>query len=680
MKNYFFVGLLLSLTSNLFSQITQIPDPNFEQYLVDFGYDSDGVVNGQILTSDATSVYYLNLDGLGISDLTGIEDFTSLNTLVCRNNNLTSLEVLNLQSLEWLDCSNNSLTTLDVSGLRFLEFFYCRDNQLTSLIFDEDSFPCNDDLYLYCNNNQLTSLDLSHCLLLADLDCRDNQLESLFVNGPFASVLAGNNSLSEVYMFSGEFGFINSVNNPNLFCIQVSDPAYATENWTNIDPQTTFSTDCNYSENCFRTEDSDVYVGLTNDIKISLENSVDIKGFQFDITLPDGFVFNPVDITKENLPDSYELSCANVGGNTFRVIGYSLTNETITTGESTVISLPTTIDPTVEENSYEVPISNFILSDANNDDVSTGCFFSGSVTVFNRPIGDANGDTFVNVLDILATIDHIFGNTPTPFFDELVDINSDETINVLDILEIQDIILGTTSSFNENELASRQLAMENFLFVNDAMFSTDSWEVMEINLNNDDNVKGLQFDFSLPEGFTFNIDDITETSRIQGFTVTVQEISPRTYRVLAFSLSGGIISSGVGDILELSIYIEPDTVNETYPIELANVIISDENNVDVSTTPSAIGQIIISTLGLQDLTDNLENQVKVFPVPVENILSIKSAISGTYLIYDINGKRIGSGKVDAGRSSIDMSKCESGIYIFQFNDGTQSTRKRIIKH
>ena len=38
-----------------------IPDANFELTLIDIGVDSDGIVNGQILKTDALSVTDLNL-------------------------------------------------------------------------------------------------------------------------------------------------------------------------------------------------------------------------------------------------------------------------------------------------------------------------------------------------------------------------------------------------------------------------------------------------------------------------------------------------------------------------------------------------------------------------------------------------------------------------------------------
>ena len=57
--------------------------------------------------------------------------------------------------------------------------------------------------------------------------------------------------------------------------------------------------------------------------------------------------------------------------------------------------------------------------------------------------GDVNGDEAINVLDVLATINHILGVQPLQGT-ELVcaDCNGDETINVLDALGIVNVILG----------------------------------------------------------------------------------------------------------------------------------------------------------------------------------------------------------------------------------------------
>ena len=64
-----------------FGQVTMIPDPNFEQALIDLGIDN--VLDGSVSTSNINTVTELNVNSMNISDLTGIEDFTSLINLQC---------------------------------------------------------------------------------------------------------------------------------------------------------------------------------------------------------------------------------------------------------------------------------------------------------------------------------------------------------------------------------------------------------------------------------------------------------------------------------------------------------------------------------------------------------------------------------------------------------------------
>ena len=67
-----------------YAQTTAIPDTAFEAKLVQLGIDSDGLINGQILNSDAAGVTDLDVSGPGwgnvgnIKSLVGIIAFTDL--------------------------------------------------------------------------------------------------------------------------------------------------------------------------------------------------------------------------------------------------------------------------------------------------------------------------------------------------------------------------------------------------------------------------------------------------------------------------------------------------------------------------------------------------------------------------------------------------------------------------
>ncbi|PJR04563.1 T9SS type A sorting domain-containing protein [Avrilella dinanensis] len=79
--------VIIMISFSVKAQTTAIPDPHFEQALIDLGIDSDEEINGQILTSDIEGIteltldmdnFYINDEGI---DFTGIEGFISLEKL-----------------------------------------------------------------------------------------------------------------------------------------------------------------------------------------------------------------------------------------------------------------------------------------------------------------------------------------------------------------------------------------------------------------------------------------------------------------------------------------------------------------------------------------------------------------------------------------------------------------------
>jgi hypothetical protein len=60
---------------------TYVPDDNFENELIEQGYDA--VLDDSVTTANIDTVINLDVSSLNISDLTGIEDFTSLTRLDC---------------------------------------------------------------------------------------------------------------------------------------------------------------------------------------------------------------------------------------------------------------------------------------------------------------------------------------------------------------------------------------------------------------------------------------------------------------------------------------------------------------------------------------------------------------------------------------------------------------------
>ena len=170
-----------------FGQNVYIPDANFKAYLVGNALiNTNGDSEIQLIEANAFNGQ-IECSYLNISDLTGIEEFSSLTELNCRGNQIPIFDVSNDTSLTFLDCSYNQLTDIDISS---------NSNIIT--------FVCN-------SNSQLISLDVKN---------------------------SNNINMTNVIMSQ----------NPNLSCISVDDSIYSTNNWSvangNIDPQHYFSNNC----------------------------------------------------------------------------------------------------------------------------------------------------------------------------------------------------------------------------------------------------------------------------------------------------------------------------------------------------------------------------------------------------------------------------------------------------
>ena len=225
---------------------TYVPDDNFEWYLElngmgDGVYNNDSVYTANIHTVTSLDIALdpMDFSNSFIFDLTGIEDFSSLEYLNCDNNLISSLDISNNFSLISLECVGNQISNINVNNCTQLSLLRCGENPITSL-----DLSTNSNLnQLYCYGTQIQSLDVGNCSSLSDLYCHDNpQLSSLNLRN-------GNNTNM----------FLRADLNPSLSCINVdgvyNDVSWAISNWTacycepwegfgNIDSHHTFSTCC----------------------------------------------------------------------------------------------------------------------------------------------------------------------------------------------------------------------------------------------------------------------------------------------------------------------------------------------------------------------------------------------------------------------------------------------------
>ena len=186
---------------------TYVPDDNFEQALIDLGYDD--VLDDYVYTENISGLENLTMQYKSITDLTGIEAFTSLKNLNISDNNLQNLDLTSNTLLELINCNVNSLTSLNITGLSSLKNINSFGNQLTQI--DLSTNTALEELYL--RDNLLTNLDLTPNTELNTLALNGNQISSLD--------LSNNSLLYYLKIDNLQLSAIDLSNNENLEVLEV---------------------------------------------------------------------------------------------------------------------------------------------------------------------------------------------------------------------------------------------------------------------------------------------------------------------------------------------------------------------------------------------------------------------------------------------------------------------------
>ncbi|MGI6077364.1 MAG: InlB B-repeat-containing protein [Fastidiosipilaceae bacterium] len=187
--SFSFVTSGVHADENIVIDADHFPDETFRKFVISFDKNKDG----QLSDSEREAVTEIDLQNESISDLTGLEYFTKLTQLNCRDNQLEVLNVSQNKALTELDCGLNNLQTLDVRANALLEELYCDGNQLASLDVKTNLALTT----LNCADNQLKDLDLSQNIDLKHLDSGTNGLKTLSLNKNIAleSLNIKNNNL-----------------------------------------------------------------------------------------------------------------------------------------------------------------------------------------------------------------------------------------------------------------------------------------------------------------------------------------------------------------------------------------------------------------------------------------------------------------------------------------------------
>ena len=200
MKKYFFIFFILINYNIILSQIVNIPDSTFKDYLLHSycvdtngdGYaDEDADLNndGEIQISEAEAIIYIDVDNKGIKSLEGINSFKNIKTIKCQRNRIKEINITGKAMLETLQISPNTflekvivtnnplLTELSVQRLKNLKYLDCSHNSLKKFKIETDYFNSKDIDKIDCSYNKISYFQTGGNILLDTLICSHNNIK-----------------------------------------------------------------------------------------------------------------------------------------------------------------------------------------------------------------------------------------------------------------------------------------------------------------------------------------------------------------------------------------------------------------------------------------------------------------------------------------------------------------------
>lgn len=187
--------------SDLAVNATNFPDAKFREYVLNnLDLDKDQ----KLSDFEISMVTKLNVSGLGIAKLNGVEYFTSLTELNASDNKLTSVNLTKNTKLTYINLRNNSLSaTLDLSKCTKMQMVMYSHNKLTKVTMPAKKYLKNLD-YVDASYNKFTTQtnaglnigDSDYLPNLSQVDASNNAITSFNCAGFVGILDLRNNKLT----------------------------------------------------------------------------------------------------------------------------------------------------------------------------------------------------------------------------------------------------------------------------------------------------------------------------------------------------------------------------------------------------------------------------------------------------------------------------------------------------
>jgi hypothetical protein len=447
---------------------------------------------------------------------------------------------------------------------------------------------------------------------------------------------------------------------------------------------------------------NEIYVGSNSGdlgssilIPVSINNMDSFTSFQLDISIPSGVEYVQNSVALLGREEDHSISASVINSNTLRVISYSDNNLNFNSTSGEVFSF--SLLPVSNSGYHPLDISNSIISNLDLGDVMSD-IYSGSITI-NAPFLNINptldfgrvplsistdknislaniGDSNLIINQIVYESSLLSGSLEAPFTltngqdSEMVVTFTPESLGQFS----SSILINHNSAENQNTIqVTADVFSPNYLFIEDKSVNRDNDYIINLGISNNDEIRAIQFDINIPDGFVFDDQNIQELNAINDFNLSYSPQGNGNYRFLIYNLGNITIPAGSNLLLGLPIYVNSSTPVGDYNFEISDIILSNASNSNVSSEALELGVITVTDEVLDILTQQL-NEINAYPNPFHSYYIINNPIPIEVEIFDVNGRVFIKKYLEVGQNRINTSHLSSGFYLIKL---THNNRKKV---
>ena len=395
--------------------------------------------------------------------------------------------------------------------------------------------------------------------------------------------------------------------------------------------------------------DIESVTGRQLNLPIALLNKQQITGFQMDLYLPDGMTVAKNSRGKlmiavtDRMDGNYTITSQVMEEGFVRINGYSPDDDAFTGNDGNILNVTIDIADDMAAADYTIQVKDIVLSDVENAEYHP-VDAEATISVFKQ--GDVDVSGAVNVNDVFCIVNHILNRQTGTFLEMAADIDGNGSININDVVVLIDkfILLRNNAPKHAPQHRVEESEITDNLYIDD--FYIVEGETMEIavKLSNAYEVKAVQGNIKLPEGFSFvtksngrpDVKNLNDRSEDFTLSCALQEDGSMTFT--HYSIDGYTYMGNEGGIFTFKVIANAGIQSNTYNVSFTDVVLSIDGQAYEQ--PNFYSSILADGIG---------------DVKEEGTVGVNC--------YDLQGRI--------------LSSPQKGINIIRYSDGT--SRKVLVK-